>query len=146
MTVLDSQALLALLFDEPAADRVEEILRGSDGVPQASGITCGEVTDVLVRRTGHRADEAWTIIQDFIGGGLEIVPVNEAIGHQAGLLRSRHWHRDRRSVSLADCVVLATGMLNHEAIATADAALIGAARAESHPVIVLPDSQGRRAP
>ncbi len=31
-----------------------------------------------------------------------------------------------------------------ELIATSDAALTGAARAEGHPVIVLPDSQGRR--
>jgi hypothetical protein len=47
-------------------------------------------------------------------------------------------------VSLADCAVLATGIVHREPIATADAALIGAARDEGHPVVVLPDSQGRR--
>jgi hypothetical protein len=35
-------------------------------------------------------------------------------------------------------------MLHREPIATADAALIGAARAEGHPVVILPDSSGRR--
>jgi predicted nucleic acid-binding protein len=73
-----------------------------------------------------------------------VVPVDEEIGRLAGILRSRHWSRDRRPVSLADCVVLATGIVHQEPIATADAALIAAARAEGHPVIPLPDSQGRR--
>jgi hypothetical protein len=46
---------------------------------------------------------------------------------------------------MADCVVLATGTLRHEPIATADAALIGAARAEGHPVVVLPDAKSNQA-
>ncbi len=48
--------------------------------------------------------------------------------------------RDRSRWRTASCWPPA--MLNQEAIATADAALIGAARAEGHPVVVLPDSQG----
>lgn len=75
--------------------------------------------------------------------GVEVVPVDEELDRRAGILRSRHWDRDRRPVSLADCVVLATGMSVHEAIATADPALIAAARAEGHPVVALVDSQGR---
>jgi PIN domain nuclease of toxin-antitoxin system len=75
--------------------------------------------------------------------GLEVVPVDAEIGRLAGTLRSRHWDRDRRPVSIVDCTVLATGMIAQEPVATADAALIGAARAEGHPVVVLLDSQGR---
>ena len=44
---------------------------------------------------------------------------------------------------MADCIVLATGIITREAIATTDSSLVAAARAEGHPVIVLPDSQGR---
>jgi hypothetical protein len=47
-------------------------------------------------------------------------------------------------VSIVDCTVLAAGMVAQEPIATGDAALIGAARAEGHPAIVLLDSRGRR--
>ena len=40
-------------------------------------------------------------------------------------------------------MTLATAMISREPLATADAALIGAARAKGHPVIILPDSLGR---
>lgn len=144
MTVLDSQATIALLRDEPAAPEVESILRGRDGVACTSALSVGEAIDVLVRVSGVRVAQASGLFDWLVAGGLEIVPVDDGIGRLAGILRSRHWQRARRPVSLADCVVLATGMTVREPIATADAALIAAARAEGHPVTVLLDSQGRR--
>lgn len=143
MTVLDSQAVIALLRDEPAADEVEAILRGREGIAFISAVALAEVFDVLVRAARRRVDEVSLLVDTLLAAGLDVVPVDAEIGRLAGILRSRHWDRDRRSVSIVDCTVLATGMIAQEPIATADAALIGAARAEGHPVVVLLDSQGR---
>ena len=143
MTVLDSQAVIALLRDEPAADEVEAILRGRDGIASLPAVALAEILDVLVRTGRRRVEEVSRLIDTLIASGLEVVPVDEEIGRLAGILRSRHWDRAVRPVSLVDCTVLATGMIAREPIATGDVALIGAARADGHPVIALPDSQGR---
>ena len=146
MTVLDAQAIVAGLTAEPAMSEVARILHDRDSIPMVSAVTVGETMDVLVRVRHHRVEHCDAQLQLLYSGGLEVVPVDEEIGRLAGLLRARHWNRDSRPVSLADCTALATGMINQEPLATADAALIGAARAEGHPVIVLPDSRGRLAP
>jgi PIN domain nuclease of toxin-antitoxin system len=146
VTVLDAQAIVAGLTAEPAMSEVARILHDRESIPMVSAVTVGETMDVLVRVRHHRVEHCDAQLQLLYSGGLEVVPVDEEIGRLAGLLRARHWNRDSRPVSLADCTALATAILNQEAIATADAALIGAARAEGHPVIVLPDSEGRRAP
>jgi PIN domain nuclease of toxin-antitoxin system len=145
VTVLDTQAVVAGLTGEPAIREVEAILRERGSVPMISAITLAETMDVLVRTRGLRVETAARSVDLLLAGGLEVVPVDEEIAWLAGVLRARHWRRDSRPVSLADCAVLATGMIRHEPVATADASLIGAARAEGHPVVVLPDSQGRRA-
>lgn len=146
MTVLDAQAIVAGLTGEPAMEDVASLLRDRDSVPMVSAVTLGEVMDVLVRVRQQRVERCDELLGLLAAGGLEVVPVDEDTGRLAGLLRARHWDRDRRPVSLADCVALATAMLRQEPLATADAALVGAARAEGHPVIVLSDSQGRRLP
>lgn len=142
MTVLDSQAIVAGLTAEPAMGEVAAILRDRDSIPMVSSVSLGEIVDVLVRTRGHRVERCDTQLQLLFAGGLEVVPVDASIGRLGGVLRSRHWDRDRRPVSMVDCIVLATGMVEREPIATADAALIAAARAEGHPVIILPDSRG----
>lgn len=143
MTVLDAQAILAFLKGEPAADEVEAILRGRDGLASISALTIAEVIDVGVRRSGQRVDAMGDRISALLAAGLEVVSLDEDIGRFAGTLRARHWDRTARPVSMADCVVLATGIRAQEPIATADAALIAAARAEGHPVVPLVNSEGR---
>ena len=143
MTVLDTQAIVAALTAEPAMTEVSRILHDRDSIPMVSAVSVAETMDVLVRGRHQRVEACDAQLQLLYSGGLEVVPVDEEIGRLAGLLRARHWNRDGRPVSLADCVTLATAMVVREPIATADAALIGAARAEGHPVVVLLDSQGR---
>ena len=144
MTVLDAQAVIALLRDEPAADDVDSLLRRSDEVTSIPATALGEIFDIVVRVGGRRVEEVSALVDTLLATGLEVVPIDEDTGRLAGILRSRHWDRERRPVSMADCMVLAAGILAGDPIATADAALIGAARAEAHPVVALPDSQGRR--
>jgi predicted nucleic acid-binding protein len=142
MSVLDSQALIAGLRAEPAMVRVAGLLRADQGPPLMSTLSVGEVMDVLVRAGAARSEQVAETIASLVEAGLTIVPVDGEIGRLGGLLRARHWDRDRRPVSLADCIVLATGMVHGEAVATSDRSLIAAARAEGHPVIPLPDSTG----
>ena len=144
MTVLDAQAVIALLRDEPAAEDVDSILRRPDDISSIPATSLAEVFDIVVRVGGRRVEEVSMLADTLLAGGLEVVSIDAETGRLAGILRSRHWDRERRPVSMADCVVLAAGILAAEPIATADAALIGAARAEGHPVVLLPDSQGRR--
>lgn len=140
MTVLDAQAIIAALRGEPAMARVGELLHGSDGPPMLPAVGLAEVTDVLVRTGPSRVEACDEAIDLLRAGGLEIVPVDDRIGRLAGILRSRHWDRDTRPVSMADCVALATAMVASVPLATADAALIAAADDEGHPVIALPSN------
>lgn len=144
MTVLDTQAVVALIAGEPAAEEVAAILRERESISMMSALSIAETADVIIRRLGRRVEVAHERLNWLAAAGVEVMPVDEDVARLAGILRARHWDRDRRPVSMADCVVLATGMLQGEPIATADAALIGAARAEGHPVVVLPDSRGNR--
>ena len=143
MTVLDAQAIVAGLTAEPAMAEVEAILRDRESIPMASAVSIAEVMDVLVRVRSHRVEVCDARLGLLYAGGLDVVPIDEEIGRLGGLLRSRHWSSERR-VSMADCLALATAMVRREPLATADGALIAAARAEGHPVIGLPDSTGHR--
>lgn len=144
MTIFDSQAVVALMSGEPGADEVSGLLQDPVGVPMISALSLAEIVDVVVRRFRQRVEEVQEYVSWLIAAGIEVIPVDEDTARLAGNLRSRHWDRDRRRVSMADCVVLATGMRHREPVATADQALIAAARAEGHPVVPLVDSQGRR--
>ncbi len=59
-------------------------------------------------------------------------------------LRAKHYHRERRPVSIADCICLATALRLKEDLATTDPALAAVAREEGVTVVALPDSSGQR--
>ena len=104
----------------------------------------GEVLDVLARHRGSRVDEIREKITWLEVGGLEVVAVDERTGLLAGELHARYYDRAKRSVSMADCLTLATARLLGERLATSDPALAEIARAEGCEVIPLPDARGRR--
>lgn len=130
MTVLDAYALVALLRDEPAAAAVEALLTDPLAEPTISAINVAEVMDVLVRIHGRSATEVAERLDWLAAGGLVTVDVDDDIGRRAGALHAGHYHRTRSPLSLADCVALATALERDDALATADAPLIEAARAE----------------
>ena len=143
MTLLDAYPLVALVADEPAADEVEELLRG--GGARIVTVNLCEAIDVclrvhLLRGAGVRA----AIEPLFLVGGLTAVPSGTSEVWVAADLRARHYDRKKRALSLADCFLLAHGSGNGEAIATADPAVAEVARAEGVEVIALPDSTGTR--
>jgi uncharacterized protein with PIN domain len=118
VTVLDTQAIVAALTAEPAMSEVARILHDRESIPMVSAITVAETMDVLVRGRRQRVEACDAQLRLLYAGGLEVVPVDEEVGRLAGLLRARHWDRDRRPVSLADCTTLATAMISREPLAT----------------------------
>ncbi|MBA2506254.1 MAG: hypothetical protein H0V29_09955 [Thermoleophilaceae bacterium] len=84
--------------------------------------------DVLLRR-GHSTPAARLGLRTVVDAGVELRAVDEAVGWPAGEVRSRHYHRTRSPLSLADCVALASCRPG-ETLATGDDSLLRAATAE----------------
>ena len=138
MVVLDSFAVIALLTGEPAAAEVRDLL----GDAQLTSTGVAEVIDRLVRVHGQSEEEVALDLAEL--GLLDGLPVDAADGLGAGLLRARHYHRVRRAVSLADCVVSQVARSAGAAVATADPHLLEVCDAEGIATVPLPDATGRR--
>jgi uncharacterized protein with PIN domain len=146
LTVLDAQALIAFLVEEPAASHVEALLRDATSPPRVGAANLGEVVDVLARTRGRTSDEISRHIDLLVAAGLEIIKVDEGIARVAGRIRAARYRRVDRPLSLADCLALATAAWLDDRLATSDPALARTAREEGREVIGLPDSAGRPLP
>jgi PIN domain nuclease of toxin-antitoxin system len=140
VTVLDAYALLAYLRGEDAADEVAGLLRSPTTL---SAVNAAEVVDQLVRVFGRDPDDVHADLALLSQAGMRIAPVSPDIGILAGRLRARHYHRDRRTVSLADCVAAATALSEQAPLVTSDPALADLVRAEGGDIHGLPDSKGQ---
>ena len=144
MTVLDAQAVVALLRGEPAADEVADLLRRPGQPVSISALNVAEVVDVLVRVLGRTYEEVSEKLDWLSAGGLVVIPVDEGIGRTAGRIHAERYHRRDRPLSMADCIALATALVGREPFATSDPPLAATAAVEGCEVVPLPDSQGRR--
>jgi len=141
LTLLDANALLALLRGQPAEYEVAELLHhGSCATPSSCLV---EIVDRLIRRWGSSPEQVSEGLGPLIEESLDILRVDSATAWRAGKLRATHYHRKTCALSLADCVLLATAGPEDE-IATSDAPLAGIACTLDIGVIALPDSRGRR--
>jgi predicted nucleic acid-binding protein len=141
MILLDAYALVAFLAEEPAADEVESLLRAGD-----TGVTVvnlAEAIDVTQRVHGIPSEQVRGAIGGLIGDALDVVPHSERDAWRAAELRTRHYDRTRRPLSLADCFLTAAVGADDQ-IATSDAPLAETAREEGLTVLGLPDSTGAR--
>ncbi len=140
MVILDSFAVIALLTGEPAAPEV----RGLLGDARLTSTGVAEVIDRLVRVHGQSDEEVALDVAEL--GLLDGLPVDAVDGLGAGLLRARHYHRTRRAVSLADCIVGQVARRTGSSAATADPHLLDLCDAEGIATVPLPDASGRRPP
>jgi len=140
MTVLDAFAVVALLRGEPAAPEVRPLLDRGDAVLTAVGLA--EVIDHLVRVVGASDEEAALDVAQL--GLTDALAVDADLGLRAGLLRSQHYHRTQRAVSLADCVAAEAARTLGTGLATADPHLLDLCRDERIASIPLPDAGGSR--
>ena len=101
MILLDAHPLIAYLGDDqPTSALVEPLLAGS----AMTTVNAAEVIDHFVRLRHVNADEAVADIRQL---GLAPIVVRSWLAEQAGLLRSKHYHRRTCAVSLADCIAAA---------------------------------------
>jgi predicted nucleic acid-binding protein len=140
--VLDAYALVALIADEPAAQIVEDILRAGDAA--MTSINLGEAVDVSSRVHGLAEDTLRGIVEPLLlGGHLAVIAPDQSSAWRAAHLRTVHYSRSVRPISIADCFLLAAAGLD-DRIATADPSVAEVARAEGIALLALPDSTGRR--
>jgi len=109
--VLDAFALLAFFRDEPAADRVEEILLDG-GTNFMSVINTGEVFYKTVRSYGiARAEEVLSLID---GYPIEIINVDRELALAAARLKGTY------RMSYADCFAAALAQQLDATVVTGD--------------------------
>ena len=111
--LLDASALVAMVFEEPGGDRVEELLTTAF----ATSVNMAELVIVLNRQ----GLDGEAVASDLQAAGLAIVPV--AWPHWAGLSALEDQHRDsgaKRALSLGDLCCLTYAMQQGMEIVTAD--------------------------
>lgn len=117
-TVLDAYAVIAFVGEEPTAEKVEHLLRSGEAAIAA--VNLAEALDVLERRDRVPEDALRALLEPL---PLAVLPVDETLAWRAARLRARHYHRRRRRVSVADCVLVAAAGPG-DAIATGDRSVI----------------------
>jgi PIN domain nuclease of toxin-antitoxin system len=141
LTLLDTNAVLSLLWDEPGADEVADLLRGGDCA--LSPACLSEVVDKLIRGGGDSQASMTTKLLPLFDEVVAMPPIEAKIGWRAGELRAQHYRRAGDDLSQVDCLLLATAEAG-DRIATSDGPLVRVARGMGIDVVVLPDSGGRR--
>jgi PIN domain nuclease of toxin-antitoxin system len=141
VSVLDAYAVIAYLRGEACADEVAGLLREPTIL---TAVNAAEVVDQLVRVFGRDPDVVHADLVLLASDGMTVQPVSAEWGLEAGRLRSRHYHRQRRAVSLADCVAAVTALAGERPLATSDSALAAVVRDEGGRVHALPGSDGTR--
>ncbi len=141
MTLLDANALLALLRGQPAEDEVADLLRSRNCATPAPCLT--EIVDRLIRRWASSPDQVAERLGALVDESVTILGMSSAIAWRAGELRAAYYDRNTSALSLADCTLLATATPDDK-IATSDQAVAATARKLGIGLIPLPDSDGRR--
>ena len=113
--VLDSWAIMAYLEDEPAAERVADIIADSheDGTPLLmTVVNFGEVWYIIARETS--AVDAERSIVEINQLGVEIVNADWPLTREAAALKSRH------KMSYANCFAAALAKQKKAHLVTGD--------------------------
>jgi predicted nucleic acid-binding protein len=135
VTLLDAYALIAFLVGGPASAQVRAVLR--EGGAAVASANLAETLDVSQRVHRVPISRAMEIIDPLLGDVVTVVPLDAAIARAAAEMRSRHYHRSTRPISLADAVLLASAKAG-DRIATADPDVLAVAEIEGIETIALP--------
>jgi predicted nucleic acid-binding protein len=135
VTLLDAYALIAFLVGGPATPQVRAILREGDAAVATANLV--EVLDVSQRVHGVPIARAVEILEPLLEGPLTAVPLDATVARRAAEVRSGHYHRSSRPISLADAVLIGSAKLG-DRIATADPDVLAVAKAEKLESVALP--------
>ena len=140
MILLDAFALVALVLGESAASAVHTLTRSSEtGI---GTVNLAETVDVLIRLKRVPAEQCRKTVEPLLGTAIATVAFEERHAWRAAEIRSTHYHRTRRPLSLGDCALLAVAEPS-DGIATADKHVLAAATAEGIHAIELPRPKRR---
>jgi predicted nucleic acid-binding protein len=137
-TFLDANALVAVLLGEPAAKQVLGLLR--EGTAAITATNVAEVYDISARREGLSASRVAEVVEPLLEGPLEPISVDWDLARDAGEIRSKHYHRTKRPLSLADVILLAA-VGPADRIATSDSDVLVVAAELGIETIELPPSR-----
>lgn len=141
MILLDTNALVSFLLNEPGACEVEELMRSREcGMPAPC---VAELRDLLIRRHAITEERFLAKVGPLTDVTVLGLPVDIPLAQWAGDIRAAHYSRRESALSLADCFLLASAEDGDE-IATADPAVLRIARELDIGTIPLLDSRGRR--
>jgi len=141
LTLLDAYVLVALVADEEAASRVEELLRG--GGCRVVAVNLAEAVDICQRQHRLSSGEVRDALEPLIvSETLAVAVSDDSEAWRAADLRAEHYHRKRCPLSMADCLLLAHSLSTNDPLATSDPAIAAVARSEGGTVIALPDRAG----
>lgn len=136
-TLLDANALVAVILGEPAMDPVLGLLREGNTAMTTANLV--EVYDVSTRREGLSAGRVAEVVEPLFEGAIEPIDVNFSLARRAAEIRLEHYHRVTRALSLADVILLAAAG-SGDRIASSDAAVLAVAADLDIETIELPPS------
>ncbi|MBV9425662.1 MAG: PIN domain-containing protein [Solirubrobacterales bacterium] len=119
----------------PAAPQVRAILRDGDASVATANLV--EVLDVSQRVRGLPIKRTLEILEPLFDSSLQTMSLDIAVARRAAEVRTKHYHRSSRPISLADAVLIASAQRD-DSIATADPDVLAVARAENLKTVALP--------
>lgn len=138
MILLDAYALVAFVAGGPAERDVRSLIRG--GNCAIATVNLAEVFDVLERARQVPPERARGAIDPLLEGPVEPIALTVELAREAAEIRARHYHRRSRPLSLADCVLLASGA-SGDGVATADPDVLAVAPlVDLEPIALPPES------
>lgn len=138
--VFDATALIAILRGERGAG--EAVDAGLDG-GAVTAVNFAEARDLLVRSLPEMG-EVGAAVDQFIDRGLSVLSCDRSLAVRAAALRSEHYQRSERAVSLADCFAIAAAEDRGAALVTSDRHQADVARLVGVEVVAIPNSAGIR--
>jgi predicted nucleic acid-binding protein len=137
VTLLDANALIAVIRGEPAMEKVLTILR--NGSAAMTTVNLAEVYDSVSRKVGLSHQGIADVVDPLLQGPIAPISVDVGLARRAAEIRTAHYHRKHRDLSLADCVLLAAAG-DEDRIATADSDVLAVAVELGIETIKLPPS------
>jgi predicted nucleic acid-binding protein len=134
-TLLDANALVAVILGEPAMDQVLGLLREGNAAMPVSNIV--EVYDISTRREGLPVERVAEIVEPLFEGPIEPIVVDAGLARHAAEIRFKHYHRATRALSLADVILLAAAGTTDK-IVTSDSDVLAVAAALGIETVELP--------
>jgi PIN domain nuclease of toxin-antitoxin system len=138
-TWLDANALVAVILGEPGVKQVLGLVREGNAAMVSTNIT--EVYDVAGRREGISPARVKEVVEPLFEAMIEPVPVDADLAREAAEIRTEHYHRKTRPLSLADVTLLAAAR-PRDRIASSDSDVLATAAELSIETIELPPSTG----